>query len=88
LGYRVGTGYIGSDSIQTSVAGQEIIPEGYIMYKMTLINNQECTIEINDNDPIFLRAYQGFNMNVHDREIYSLSIVEADIKFSWFGAFV
>ena len=94
MSYKIGNGYIGSDSIQTSVANQEIIPasplgwtHGYSLYKFSFINDQDCTIKINNGNPIFLRMNQGFNTEKEDAPITSFKIVEGQKTFSWIGAY-
>lgn len=89
-------GYKGSDNLQTSIANQEIIPnapEGwtinYSFYKFQFLNDQNCHIIINGEDPIFIRANQGFAMNNIDKDskITSFQVVENNITFNWFGHF-
>ena len=89
-----GSGYLGSSALETSVAGQEILPSPpaiwtnvYKFYKFSFINNSDCTVIINSGSPIFLRAYQGMNVSQNDKEISSFKIVENGIKFSWMGAY-
>jgi hypothetical protein len=86
-----GRGYIGSNSLQTSTANQEIIPSipiQYNLYKFQFQNDEDCSIFINKSAaPLFLRAGQGFEMDKNDAPIYSFKIVEADITFNWIGAY-
>ena len=93
---RIGSGYIGSASLETSVANVEIIPTppsslgwtiNYKLYKFSFINTQACTIKINNGDPIFLQANQGLNIDQNDKEITSLKVCENNVNFSWVGAF-
>lgn len=91
-GYRIGSSYKASPSIQTSVAGAEILPSTPVgtipinYYKLSLINDQNCSLIIN-NDPVakFIRAGQGFEINEMDAPIFSLKIVEAGITYNWFA---
>lgn len=89
---RIGTNFIGSSDLETSVANQEIIPDapeswtiGYKFYKFEFVNDQICHIKINNGDAIYLRASQGFNSNEIDGKIESFKIVENDITFTWIG---
>lgn len=91
---RIGSGYNGSPALEiTTTENQEIIPSsppewtvGYKFYKFSFMNDQDCTVRINGDEPIFLRAYQGFNCNQHDEGISSFVIVESGINFNWIGA--
>lgn len=94
MGVRVGTGYLGSPSIQTSVANQEIIPASpanwnipYSLYKFSLINYSDCTLLLNDKTQLFLKAYQGFSSCETDAPIYSVKFLEDGIRHNWIGAY-
>lgn len=94
MSYIKGSGYIGSPSIQVSAANQEIIPSPpshwttkYNFYKFSFYNEQSCTVRINGGNPIFLRANQGFNIDLHDAPIWSFVIVEPNIHYNWIGAY-
>jgi hypothetical protein len=76
----------GSSSLQTSVANAEIIPVGVSFYFFQFSNDQDCTIKINDSNPIFIRANQGLVSTFHDRMVYSFKIVESGIKYNWIGS--
>jgi hypothetical protein len=89
-----GNGYIGSSSLQTSTANQEVIPSppagwtfGYFCYKFSFMNDQDCHVKINGGDQIFLRAGQGWQMDQNDKPISSFIIVDSTITFNWFGAY-
>jgi len=91
-----GNGFIGSATILTSVANQEIIPDpdpslnwtqGYKLAKVTLLNYSDCTVKINNGLPIFLKSYQGFNTDGTDALITSLKIVENGILYSFMGSY-
>jgi len=87
LGYRIGSSYKASPSLQTSVAGAEVLPVPISFYKFVLINDQNCSLLIN-NDPVakYIRAGQGFESTEIDPLTTSVKIVEANITFNWFGA--
>ena len=95
MGQRLGSAYMGSSGILTSVANAEIIPSPpshwsgkYYFYKFTFMNDQECKIIINDsNMQIYLRAGQGFEMNEVDASIHSFKIVESGVTYNWMGAY-
>ncbi len=83
---RVGSSYIGSNSLQTSTANIEIIPDDISCYKFSFKNDQSCHVKINGNSGIYLRAGQGFECDQYDKDIYSFVIVEADVTFNFIGA--
>lgn len=92
--YKLGSGYIGSSSIQTSVANQEIIPNSpstwstkYSLYKFSLDNYSDCTVTINGGNNIFIPANKGFNIDETDAPIYSFKIVESGILFNFIAAY-
>lgn len=96
MGFRLGNGYIGSDSVKTSSANQEIIPTPpaqlgwttkYNLYKMSFMNNQSCTVKINNGDPIYLEAGMGFESNQVDSPIWSFVIITNNVQFYWIGAY-
>lgn len=88
-----GNGYIGSESLQTSVANEEIVPltppdwtsKRYTLYKFSFINGSDCTIQINNEKPIFLKANQGISTDAGDKSIKSFRILESGISFNWVG---
>lgn len=94
LSYRVGSGYKGSPELEFSTTEHyEVIPKlpdkslkENFLYKFSFFNDQDCTVIINDGDPIYLRANQGFQMDENDALIYSFVIVEEGISFNWIGA--
>ena len=64
--------YGGSSDIQTSTANLELVitPVEWVGVKMaytqfSFLNETDCHMKINGSEPIFLRAYQGFNMEVN-----------------------
>lgn len=81
------SGYIGSPSIETSTANQEIIPQNYSFHKFSFINYQTCTVKINDSLPIYLAEGQGFGCDVNDTRIKSFVIIESGIQYNWVGAY-
>ena len=90
---RVGIGYDGSSDLKTSTANMQLIPVspvewtvGYRYYKFSFMNNHNCHIKINnDENVIYLRANQGFEINEVDAPIHSFVIVESGIEFNWVG---
>jgi hypothetical protein len=73
--------WVGSANLQTSVAGQEILPEGMRLFDFKLTNDQICHVSINGGDYIYLRANQGISTTL----TYSVKIQEAGITFNWIG---
>jgi hypothetical protein len=94
-GFRIGQGYIGTDSLKTSTANQECIPSvpvnwtgRYNLYKFSFDNaDQSCSVKINGGSPIYLKAGQGFEIQKEDAPIWSFVIVEAGISYNWIGAY-
>lgn len=91
---RVGNGYLGSPKIETSTENQEIIPalpnnenERYKLYKLSFFNHNDCTVVINNQHTIFLRAETGFQTTERDALIYSFVIKEAGVKYEWRGCY-
>lgn len=88
------SGYLGSSEIQTSKANHEIIPNspsnwtvGYSLKKFSFDNSDECTVIINKDARIFLKAGQGFEIGYQDTPIHSFVIVESGVKFNWIGGY-
>lgn len=71
---------IGSPSLQTSLAGVEIVPQ--TLYRFELQNDQDCHIAFNGGAYIFLRAGQGVDIDIVD----SCKIQEAGITFNFIGS--
>lgn len=95
MGQRLGSGYLGSTGLLTSIANAQILPtppsnwtRKYYFYKFAFMNDQECRIILNDsNQQIYLRAGQGFEMNEIDNPIWSFKIVESGVTYNWMGAY-
>ena len=91
---RLGSGFIGTDSIKVSTTHQQIIPPapshwtmGYSLYKLTFMNYQDCRIKINNGNPIFLQANQGFKTSEVDAVIDSFIIVESGIEYQFIAGY-
>lgn len=82
---RQGTRFLGSDEIKTSVANEELVPQGKYFYKFSFVNENDCTVIINNEEPIFLKEGFGFSTNEVDPNISSFVIVESGIEFFWIG---
>jgi hypothetical protein len=96
MGYRIGSGYFGSDSLKTSTANVELIQANkpvnwanveFKTYKFSFLNKSACTIKLNGGSPIYLDAFQGFNMTEIDAPLTTFHIVEKDIPYTYLGAF-
>lgn len=94
MSYRIGSNYLASDKLQTSVANQEIIPSApsnwtipYKLYKFSIMNYGDCTLIINNQTEVFLKANQGFNTDETDAQITSVKIKETGIDYNWIGAY-
>lgn len=91
---QTGNGYLGSGSIVTSKSFEELIPSapknwstGYTIKKLYLENIEECTIKINGETEILLRAEKGFQIDYRDKPIYSLVIKEAGIQYNFAASY-
>lgn len=89
-----GRGYINTSDIQTSTANQNIlnIPAGTKIYKIKFTNFQDCHIIIEwvesgqtKTSTCFLRAYEGWGINVGDMPITAIKIVENSIQYTYQG---
>jgi hypothetical protein len=95
MGFRIGVGYLGSPSLETSTANKEVIPNSpvgwtgrYNLYKFSFDNaEQACSVKINGGSPIYLKAGQGFEIQKEDAPIWSFVIVEAGVSYNWIGAY-
>jgi hypothetical protein len=84
--YRIGSEYIGSSDIETSIADTEVIPSGKTLYKFSMKILQEAHISINNGTPIYMAANSKFETSVEDEWLYSLKFSESGIKYHWVGA--
>lgn len=89
-----GSGYLASPELEISTANQQIVPNkpshwtvGYKLYKFSFMNDQATKVIINNKTTAYLRAGQGFEMEIGDAPIYSFVIVDAEISYNWIGAF-
>jgi len=80
MDYR-GTVVLGSSSLQTSVAEQEICEENTRYINFDIVNNEDCHISFNGGDYIFFKASQGCRLEV----VNSCKIQEDDITFNFIG---
>lgn len=74
-----GTVIVGSPTLQTSVAGQEIIESP--VFNFDILNDQDCHMSFNGGAYIFVRANQGFQIDV----VSSCIIQETGITFNYIG---
>ena len=83
---QIGGFFSGSSQIETSKAGENIIPDNMSFYKYSFMNpEQNCTVSINESEPIFLQAGMGFTMDQVDARIHSFRVLENDIRYFWVG---
>lgn len=91
----LGTGYIGSPEVQTSVANEEIIPltpenwtrERYKIVRFSFRASQDCSIKVNEGNIIFIEAGKEFSIDEDIPAITSFKIQESGIEFTWAGVF-
>jgi hypothetical protein len=89
---RLGSGFIGSNTLKTSVANEQLIPtppnnyykKQYACYRFSFLNDQDCVVVANGTE-LFLRAGQGFETDENDVEIYSFIIKPAGITYNFIG---
>lgn len=86
MSYRIGNGYKGSSSLQTSVAEQEIIPSGYTFYKFNFVPDEDCTVIVNGEE-IYWRAGCVWGTEPVDAPITSFKVKEAGKHFLWAGGY-
>jgi hypothetical protein len=93
---RIGSGFIGSDSLKVSSVMEEVVPlppaskpfKRYSLYQFSFLNHDaDCTVVINEDATIFLRAGQGFESDSEDMPIYSFVVKESGITYNWIAAF-
>lgn len=86
----VGKGYLGFNSLQTSVANAEIVPtppadwtNGYNLYNIEFYNLDDCTIIVNNETEIFIYAGKGWGMEYKDRHVISFKVKESNVRFTF-----
>lgn len=93
---RQGVGYLGVESYQFSISGENIIPDPpahwtqkYNLYKFSFLNPDSDVSVLINNDPVpkLIPTGIGFNVERHDPPIFSFKIVEDGVKYFWFGAY-
>lgn len=72
---------VGSPSLETSVANAEIVPTGKKIINFELYNDQACTISVNGQSAIYVRAAQGISIPV----VNSCKIIQNSITYNWIG---
>lgn len=82
---QFGSRYYGSSEIKTSVAEEEIVPQGVSLYKISLHIENDTTVSINDSEPIFLKGGMGFSSEQNDAMIWSLKILDDGVSYFWVG---
>lgn len=90
---ETGNGYLASTEVETSVANAEILPtpvgwtHPYSCYKLTLINQDACTVRLNNTFDVYLQNFQGLNISRGDLPITSVKITENGKKFTFFACY-
>lgn len=82
------TGYDGGKG--KSTANQELLALQAISrkyYEFDFMNKQDCTVIVNNSNPIPCPANVGFTADGTDARIEKFSIVEADIDYIWRGKY-
>lgn len=100
MGFRVGSGYFGSDDIETTAKENEEVLQKYLptvtrgditrykpAYKLTFKPIYDCHIKINGGDSMFLEAETAFSIDMHDLPINSIVVVEDKMDFLLYGAY-
>ena len=83
--------YLGSEELQVSTANQEVIPNppadwtiGYFLKVFSFVNFADCTVLVNNESKLFLKAGQGFNAS-EKLPISSFKVIESGIEYNWIG---
>jgi hypothetical protein len=92
---KVGSGYLGTDTLKTSTAMVELVPTppstypygSYSLYRIAFLNDQDCTIILNGVTTLFIRAGQGFEIDSDDKGITSFVIKEAGITYNFIAGY-
>lgn len=92
---KIGSGYIGTDSLKVSVGNDQLVPtppssypySKYSFYKFSFNNQQDCTVIINNTTTIFIPAEQGFEMDSDDLGITSFVIKESGVTYTFVAAY-
>lgn len=82
---QIGGKFYGSPSLQISEDNQELVPDKVAFYKFSFSPKSDCTVKINNSEPILIESELGFNMNQVDAYISSFIILESGIEYSWIG---
>ena len=77
----LGTRPMGSESLETSVANVQIIPEGKVALNFACYNNGDCLLEINGK-LLFILDKQGVFFPV----VSSFKFITPNITYNWIGS--
>lgn len=77
---RIGTG-IYMTAIVTSVAGQEVVPNGVQFYAVDIMPEKDCTVIINEKFRLPLLANAGISTDRSDLLVHSIKFVESGINY-------
>lgn len=85
----VGSGVVGTATPTESTELIELVPTTIDNFKKIVFKNIDdvCTIKINDSDPIYLAANQGFSTEIGELLVSSFVIVEANKTYTFWATY-
>ena len=80
---NMNSNFVGSATASLSTANKEIVTNGTTYINFDFYNKQDCVVQINKSENIFLFAGQGFNFVSNMDSIFSFKIVTANIDYNF-----
>ena len=77
--------FVGVSTSLVSIANQEIVQNGITYTNFDFYNKQDCVVQINKSENIFLFAGQGFHYESINDSIFSFKIVTVGVTFNFIG---
>ena len=75
--------FIGSPTELISTANKELVENGASYLSFDFYNKEDCVVQINNSENIFLFAAQGFSFTSNIDYIFSFKIVTANVTFNF-----
>jgi len=75
--------FVGSSSSSISTTNQELVENGVAYLCFDFYNKQDCIVQINKSENIFLFAGQGFKFSSNLDYIFSFKIVTDNVVFNF-----
>lgn len=86
MGKRLGSGLYAT-KLSTSKANQELVPKDVQFYATEFVPASDCNVIINGNIKLPVVGKVGIKTDHKDVVIFSLKIVEANIKYIFGGKY-